>query len=100
MGLSTEDIERLAHLARIDVDADAIRDVQTKLDAILGLIDELRSIDTTGVTPMAHTQDVMLPLREDVVTERDNHVLYQRQAPAATMRTRRQVRILVPPARS
>ncbi len=82
MGLSAEDIQRLAHLARIDVDANAIRDVQTKLDAILGLIDELQAIDTTGVAPMAHTQDVVLPLRDDVVTERDNHMLYQQQAPA------------------
>jgi len=82
MGLSAEDIQRLAHLARIDVDANAIRDVQAKLDAILGLIDELQAIDTTGVAPMAHTQDVVLPLRDDVVTERDNHMLYQQQAPA------------------
>jgi len=82
MGLSAEDIQRLAHLARIDVDANAIRDVQTKLDAIFGLIDELQAIDTTGVAPMAHTQDVVLPLRDDVVTERDNHMLYQQQAPA------------------
>jgi aspartyl-tRNA(Asn)/glutamyl-tRNA(Gln) amidotransferase subunit C len=82
MGLSAEDIQRLAHLARIDFDANAICDVQRKLDAILGLIDELQAIDTTGIAPMAHTQDVMLPLREDVVTERDNHALYQRQAPA------------------
>ena len=81
MGLSAEDIQRLAHLARIDVDANAIRDVQAKLDAILGLIDELQAIDTTGVAPMAHTQDVVLPLRDDVVTERDNHMLYQQQAP-------------------
>jgi aspartyl-tRNA(Asn)/glutamyl-tRNA(Gln) amidotransferase subunit C len=84
MGLSADDIQRLAHLARIDVDADAISDVQRKLDAILGLIDELQAIDTTGVAPMAHAQDVVLPLREDAVTEGDNHVLYQRQAPAVT----------------
>ena len=82
MGLSAEDIQRLAHLARIDVDSHAIRDVQAKLDAILGLIDELQAIDTTGVAPMAHTQDVVLPLRDDVVTETDRHALYQSVAPA------------------
>ena len=37
---------------------------------------------TAGVEPMAHTQDVMIPLRDDVVTERDNRVLFQRAAPA------------------
>ena len=84
MGLSVDDIERLAQLARIDVDADAIRDVQRKLDAILGLIDELQAIDTTGIVPMAHAQDAMLPMRDDVVTEVDQHALYQREAPAVT----------------
>jgi len=82
MGLSVDDIERLAQLARIDVDADAIRDVQRKLDAILGLIDDLQAIDTTGIVPMAHAQDAMLPMRDDVVTEGDHHALYQREAPS------------------
>jgi aspartyl-tRNA(Asn)/glutamyl-tRNA(Gln) amidotransferase subunit C len=82
MGLAPDDITRLAHLARIDIDADEARDVNAKLDAILGLIDELRSIDTSGVTPMSHAQDVMLALRDDVVTETDRHELFQQQAPA------------------
>ena len=82
MSLAPDDIRRLARLARIDLDAAAARDVRTKLDAILALIDELQAIDTAGVEPMAHTQDVMIPLRDDVVTERDNRVLFQRAAPA------------------
>ncbi len=82
MGLTPDDIKRLAHLARIEVDAAAVRDVREKLDAILGLIDALQAIDTSGVAPMAHAQDVALPLRDDVVTEPDNHTRYQREAPA------------------
>jgi aspartyl-tRNA(Asn)/glutamyl-tRNA(Gln) amidotransferase subunit C len=82
MGLAPDDIRRLAHLARIDIDADAARDVHAKLDAIFGLIDELQAIDTTGVAPMSHAQDVMLPLREDVVTESDRRTEFQHAAPA------------------
>jgi aspartyl-tRNA(Asn)/glutamyl-tRNA(Gln) amidotransferase subunit C len=82
MSLAPDDIQRLAHLARIDIDAEALRDVRAKLEAIFGLIDELRAIDTTGVEPMAHAQDAMLALREDTVTERDRHAEYQRAAPA------------------
>ena len=67
---------------RIDIDAGETRDVNAKLDAILGLIDELQSIDTSGVMPMSHAQDVMLALRDDVVTEADRHELFQQQAPA------------------
>ena len=79
MSLGPDDIKRLA---RIDIDPQAARDVRMKLDAILGLIDELQAIDTAGVEPMAHAQDVMLPLRDDVVTERDRHAEFQREAPA------------------
>ena len=82
MSLAPDDIIRLAHLARIDIDAAAVRDVRAKLDAIFGLIDQLQAIDTTGVEPMAHAQDVMLPLRDDAVTERDLHREYQEAAPA------------------
>jgi aspartyl-tRNA(Asn)/glutamyl-tRNA(Gln) amidotransferase subunit C len=82
MSLAPDDIQRLAHLARIDIDADATRDAGAKLDAIFGLIDELQAIDTTGVVPMAHAQDVMLLLREDAVTEGDHHREYQQAAPA------------------
>ena len=82
MSLAPDDISRLAHLARIDIDAHEACDVRAKLEAIFGLIDQLQAIDTTGVEPMAHAQDVMLPLRDDMVTERDLHAAYQKMAPA------------------
>jgi aspartyl-tRNA(Asn)/glutamyl-tRNA(Gln) amidotransferase subunit C len=82
MTISTDDVHRLAHLARVEIDAVEAEDVRAKLDAIFGMINELNAIDTTGVVPMAHAQDVMLPLREDKVTETDRHALYQAVAPA------------------
>jgi len=82
MSLTIEDVKRVAHLARIEVDAVEAEEVRAKLDAIFGMINELNAVDTTGVVPMAHAQDVMLPLREDKVTETDRHALYQAGAPA------------------
>ena len=82
MALTFDDVQRLARLARIEIDAGATRDIQAKLDAIFSMIDELLSIDTTGIVPMAHAQDAMLPLREDAVTEADQHALYQQVAPS------------------
>jgi aspartyl-tRNA(Asn)/glutamyl-tRNA(Gln) amidotransferase subunit C len=82
MVLTSDDVQRLARLARIEIDAGETRDVQAKLDAILSMIDDLLSIDTAGIEPMAHAQDVMLPLRDDVVTEEDRHALFQRGAPS------------------
>jgi aspartyl-tRNA(Asn)/glutamyl-tRNA(Gln) amidotransferase subunit C len=81
MSFSSDDIARLAHLARIRLDAGETNDVREKLDAIFSLIDALQAIDTTGVAPMAHAQDVMLPLRDDAVTAVDCRARYQAQAP-------------------
>lgn len=82
VALTLDDVRRIAHLARIDIDAAQAEDVHGKLTAIFGLIDQLNAIDTTGISPMAHAQDVVLPLREDRVTETDRHALFQREAPA------------------
>jgi aspartyl-tRNA(Asn)/glutamyl-tRNA(Gln) amidotransferase subunit C len=81
MTISVADVARLAHLARIEIDAEQAEDVRAKLDAIFHLLDQLNAVDTTGVVPMAHAQDVTLPLREDAVTEADRHALYQSVAP-------------------
>jgi aspartyl-tRNA(Asn)/glutamyl-tRNA(Gln) amidotransferase subunit C len=82
MTISTADVHRIAELARIEIDAAQAEDVRAKLSAIFGMIDELNAIDTAGVVPMAHAQDVALTLRDDVVTESDHHALYQSVAPA------------------
>ena len=82
MGLTAADVQRIAHLARIEITPEEALDVREKLDRIFALIEKMRSVDTTGIAPMAHAQDVVLPLREDVVTESDQHELYQSAAPA------------------
>jgi aspartyl-tRNA(Asn)/glutamyl-tRNA(Gln) amidotransferase subunit C len=81
MSFSSDDIARLARLARIRLDAVETNDVREKLDAIFSLIDALQAIDTAGVAPMAHAQDVMLPLRDDIVTREDCRARFQAQAP-------------------
>jgi aspartyl-tRNA(Asn)/glutamyl-tRNA(Gln) amidotransferase subunit C len=81
MALTREDVLRAARLARIAVDdseADAVLD---QLRRIFGMIEEMRAVDVSGVEPMAHAQDVTLRLREDVVTESDQHELFQSIAP-------------------
>lgn len=82
MTISTADIARIAELARLRITDAEAEDVRSKLDAIFGLIDELNAIDTAGVVPMAHAQDVAAPLREDRVTEHDQRALFQNVAPA------------------
>jgi aspartyl-tRNA(Asn)/glutamyl-tRNA(Gln) amidotransferase subunit C len=52
-----------------------------QLAGIFALIGEMQAVDTEGVDPMAHAQDLMLRLREDVVTETDEHAAFQAVAP-------------------
>jgi aspartyl-tRNA(Asn)/glutamyl-tRNA(Gln) amidotransferase subunit C len=82
MSLSTSDVKRMAHLARIEInDAEAEATLQ-KLSGILGLIEQMQAVDTTGITPMSHSQDVTQRLREDVVTKTNQRDEFQKNAPA------------------
>ncbi|MCJ7838522.1 MAG: Asp-tRNA(Asn)/Glu-tRNA(Gln) amidotransferase subunit GatC [Burkholderiales bacterium] len=54
---------------------------QGHLNDIFTLIEQMQSVDTEGVAPMAHGQDVVQRLREDQVSETDRHLLYQGIAP-------------------
>lgn len=82
MSLNSADIKRIAHLARIEV-SDAEADATlTKLTGILGLIEQMQAVDTSGIVPMSHSQDVTQRLRDDVVTETNQRELFQSIAPA------------------
>jgi aspartyl-tRNA(Asn)/glutamyl-tRNA(Gln) amidotransferase subunit C len=82
MSLSIADVHRIAHLARIQIDDGQAEVVRAKLDAIFALINQLGAVDTAGVEPMAHAQDVTLALRDDLVTESEQSAIYQRLAPS------------------
>ena len=82
MSLNSADIKRIAHLARIEVSDTEAEATLTKLKGILGLIEQMQAVDTTGIVPMSHSQDVTQRLREDVVTETNQRELFQSIAPA------------------
>lgn len=82
MALDNSDIKRIAHLARIEIsDAEADKTL-TKLSGILTLIEQMQAVDTTGITPMSHSQDVVQRLRDDVVTATNQRETFQANAPA------------------
>ena len=82
MSLSDDQIRRIARLARIDVGQAESAEVRERLNRVLGLIDQLQAVDTTGIEPMSHALDVVQPLRVDEVTEADRRADYQAGAPA------------------
>ena len=81
MALSLDEVRRAAMLARIEVSQTEVEAVQQKLNGIFAMIEQMQAINTDGVAPMAHAQDLVLRLREDVVTEADQRALFQSVAP-------------------
>ncbi len=83
MSLSLEEVGRIAHLARIELGPADAAATQAKLNGIFGLIEQMQAVDTTGVAPMSHPQDVVQRLRPDAVTETDRRAAFQAVAPEA-----------------
>ena len=81
MSLTLEQVQRIAHLARIEVSESEALSTQAHLNGIFQLIEQMQAVDTTGVEPMAHAQELSQRLREDVVSEGDQRAAYQAVAP-------------------
>jgi len=81
MALSIEDIKKIAHLARIEISENDATATLTKLTGILGLIEQMQAVNTEGIVPMSHSQDVVQRLREDVVTKTNQREAFQKAAP-------------------
>jgi aspartyl-tRNA(Asn)/glutamyl-tRNA(Gln) amidotransferase subunit C len=82
MSLSDDQLRRLARLARLAIRPEESAAVADRLSRVLGLIDQMRRVDTSGIEPMAHAQDLVQPLRVDFVTETDQRERYHAVAPA------------------
>ena len=81
MSLTLEQVRRVANLARLEVSDAQAELTLGHLNGILTLIEEMQAVDTRGVEPMAHAQDLSQRLRDDVVTETDRRDAYQAVAP-------------------
>jgi aspartyl-tRNA(Asn)/glutamyl-tRNA(Gln) amidotransferase subunit C len=82
MSLSPDDVKRIARLARIEISDIEAQATQSQLNSIFDLIATMQAVDTGGVSPMAHAQEVTQRLRDDAVTETDRHAAFQAFAPA------------------
>ena len=82
MLLTREQIEDIAHLARLALQPAELPVYQQSLSAIFDFVGQLDRADTANVAPMAHPlAGQSQRLRPDVVTETDRHEIYQRNAP-------------------
>lgn len=86
MALTPEDIHRISHLARLELQPHESERMLTQLNGFFSIVEAMRAVDTTGIEPLAHPvaafQDVQLRLREDEVTEPNQRDDNQKSAPA------------------
>ena len=98
MSLTSQDIQRLAQLSRLQFDDAAATRLLGQLNGFFDIVEQMRAVDTRDVVPMAHPVDAMhglhqaiadtdelgmtLRLREDVVSETNQREANQRSAPA------------------
>ncbi len=81
MSLNIADVEKVARLARLAMSAQEMQAAQAQLSNIFGLIAEMQAVDTSGIAPMSHSQELSQRLREDVVTEPNQREAFQAIAP-------------------
>ena len=82
MALERSDVEKIAHLARLGLTEAEVPQTTDTLNNILGLIDAMQAVDTTGIEPLAHPLEATQRLRADGVTETNQREAYQAIAPA------------------
>ena len=86
MALNSQDVERIAHLARLELSAAEQATLLGQLNGFFGIVEAMGAVDTRGVeplyTPLSATHAVSLRLRDDVITETDERERNQRSAPA------------------
>jgi aspartyl-tRNA(Asn)/glutamyl-tRNA(Gln) amidotransferase subunit C len=82
MKLTRQDVENIAHLARLSITMEELPVYVNSLSSIVNFVNELSNAETGSVEPMAHPLDGQHQrLRPDVVSETDQHEKYQRNAP-------------------
>jgi aspartyl-tRNA(Asn)/glutamyl-tRNA(Gln) amidotransferase subunit C len=81
MSLTKQDVKNIAHLARLAIDESDIPAYANNLSSILTLVEQMNTIDTQTVEPMAHPLDAVQRLRKDEVTETNQREHYQKVAP-------------------
>jgi len=81
MSLSSQDVNKIAWLARLAIDPDKTEAYARDLSGILDFVEQMNSVDTTIVAPMAHPLDQCQRLRPDEIRETDRRADFQTHAP-------------------
>ena len=81
MSLDKNDVEKIAHLARITLSDEDVPGYVESLSSILKLVEQMDAVNTENVVPMAHPHAAFQRLRADVVTEENQREHFQQITP-------------------
>ncbi len=81
MSLTVDDVNKIAYLARLGIDAQDTESYARDLSGMLDLVAQMSAVNTDDVIPMAHPLDQAQRLRPDQVSETDNREAFQAIAP-------------------
>jgi len=81
MSIELADVENIAHLARLHLTDGEKKEAADSMSNILKLIDQMQSVNTDNIEPLAHAFDSVQRLRDDKVTESNNRNELQKIAP-------------------
>jgi aspartyl-tRNA(Asn)/glutamyl-tRNA(Gln) amidotransferase subunit C len=81
MALDSSTVEKIAHLARLGIEAKDVPEYARNLSDIFAFVEQLNAVDCSGVVPMAHPLESSQRLREDAVTEPNLRDKFQAHAP-------------------
>ena len=86
MSLTSQDIARIAHLARLELQPAEGDRMLSQLNGFFDIVEKMRAVDTTGIEPLSHpvaaVQDIALRLRDDIASEPNQREANQQSAPA------------------
>ena len=81
MSLTTNEVKKIAHLARLGINEEDVTHYANDLSNMLDLMTQMGETNTDGIQPMAHPMDQMQRLRTDKVTETNQRDQFQALAP-------------------
>ena len=81
MAVSPQDVEKVALLAQLSIAESDLPEVTERFGQVLGLVNELNSIDTENVVPMSNPHDMQQRLRPDAVTRQNEREALMASAP-------------------
>ena len=83
MPISSAEVLKIAHLAKLHIHADELEQYAQELSKIISFVDQMNTVDTKNIEPMAHPLDVVQRLRADIATETNQREKFQAIAPHA-----------------